>query len=478
MPAKTDKEPQNTPPTPLKKPEQKVRPSKVARRVTAVPETLNVHLRIHFSLPNPPDKRAFPRKSRWKPEHVVERATIAVLGTGISVVTDDKGDAKLPIKGLKGRQFLSITPNPKQASHGPAGPSHSQHDYKKSKRYHFRPFEVTVVIEGGRFSLTSPPSVIFVPSPGGPPPHAAVSDVTPSDLTIDWKPDWIKVLNTTAAEDPQPPPQVSDCLVLHQTSSPGKIGSVLNAFNNKQEKGKPSAHYIIDVDGHTVKTLHESWKANHVGSSFWQGRLGVNSFSIGIEIVHTDINKQKQPAPRDFTNVQYAALLRLISEIRAAHPLITRQRVVGHSDVEIQGPDGTKVMHCCIGSDRAGDPGDRFDWARLEGAGMARVMRAGPPPPATVYGIGPGQRMHPNQTGRDVAQLQEDLATIGYSINDVDGITVTGIYDVPTQIAVERFRIRYFSGSRLAARPRVRSDRSLDFETAFAIRQVLADNGA
>jgi hypothetical protein len=40
-----------------------------------------------------------------------------------------------------------------------------------------------------------------------------------------------------------------------------------------------------------------------------------------------------------------------------------------------------------------------------------------------------------------VAQLQGDLSAIGYSINDADGITISDIYDDPTQTAVERFRI-------------------------------------
>ena len=474
MSAKKTHKPQHTPPKPLKPPGAKAAAG-VVPRVTAVPTGLNVHLRIHFSLPNKPGKGSWPRKTRWQPEQVVTGATITVHGTSVTKKTDALGDAYLPIAALTGDQRMTISPHTDEISLAPAGPGHGKTIYNDSARYYFRPFDVAFIIKDGKFSLTPPPTILLVPSPVGPPPHAALFDVTASDLTIDWKPDWVKTLNTSAADNPPPPPQVNDCLVLHQTSSPGKIGSVINTFNNKKVDGKPSAHYVIDVDGHVVKTLHESWEANHVGPSFWQGRLSMNSCSIGVEIVHTDLNKAGKPAPRDFTEAQYAALLRLVPEIRVAHPLITRQRIVGHGDVEIKGPKGG-TMHHRIGDDRAGDPGNQFDWPRLERAGMTRVMLSGAPP-AAVYGIGPGQIIRPNHQSHGVARLQGDLAAIGYSINNADGITVTGTYDDATRRAVQRFRIRYFSGSRLVARPNAPKDWSLDFETAFAIHQVLADRG-
>jgi len=478
MSAKKTHKPQHTPPKPLKPPGAKGA-SRVVPRVTAVPTDLNIHLRIHFSLPNKPGKGSWPRKTRWQPERPVMNATITVHGTTITETTNKLGDAYLPITGLTGDQRMTISPHTDQLSLAPAGPGHGKTTYNDSARYYFRPFDVAFIIKDGKFSLTLPPSILLVSSPVGPPPHAALFDVTGTDLTIDWKPDWIKSSNTPLAEDPPPnplpPPQVNDCLVLHQTSSPGKIGSVINTFINKNADGQPSAHYVVDMDGHVVKMLHESWEGHHVGPSFWQGRLRVNTFSIGIEIVHTDLNKEGKPAPRDFTEAQYAALLRLLPEIRAAHLLITRQRVVGHGDVEIKGPVGG-TMHYRIGDDRAGDPGNQFDWARIERIGMTRVMLSGAPP-ATVYGIGPGQFIRPTHQSSGVAQLQGDLAAIGYSINNTDGITVTGTYDDATRRAVQRFRIRYFSGSRLVARPNAPKDWSLDFETAFAIRQVLADSG-
>jgi N-acetyl-anhydromuramyl-L-alanine amidase AmpD len=194
-----------------------------------------------------------------------------------------------------------------------------------------------------------------------------------------------------------------------------------------------------------------------------------NGLSVGIETVHTDI-----PTPQSFTEAQYTTLLRLVKEIRAAHAGITRQRVVGHSDVKIEDDNDFKLSRS-----RRGCPGDQFDWARFEAANMARTMTAGPPP-ETIYGIKAGEKLARAPAKKapvaspEVEELKRDLSAIGYSINAIDGVTITDVFDEVLEFAVTHFQIRFFSGSRLASRPKRLG--IVDYDTAFTIKMVLGDS--
>lgn len=107
------------------------------------------------------------------------------------------------------------------------------------------------------------------------------------------------------------------------------------------------------------------------------------------------------------------------------------------------------------------------------------------PAPQKIYGIIAGGTLAPGATAppgaartallADITELQQDLSSIGYSINDADGVTITGIFDRALGQAVAVFQERHFSGTRRTAftgRAGV-----LDFTTALAIKQVLADAG-
>src|SRR5690606_26695646 len=131
--------------------------------------------------------------------------------------------------------------------------------------------------------------------------------------------DWIKAANRAAIAN-----KVNDFLVIHRTGGLS-IGSALNTFTNPANV--TGIHYLLDVDGHVVKLVHESDRVNHTGPSFWLGSTQANQQSVGIEVVHGGNG--------DFPAAQYATLLRLVGEIRAAHTGIVRQRVVGHSDIAV-----------------------------------------------------------------------------------------------------------------------------------------------
>ncbi len=105
-----------------------------------------------------------------------------------------------------------------------------------------------------------------------------------------------------------------------------------------------SAHLFIDRQGHVTQFVPFHQRAWHAGASSFEGREGCNDFSIGIELEGTDTEP--------FTDAQYTALAEATRVIMSAFPAITRDRIVGHSD---------------IAPSRKTDPGPFFDWKRFFG---------------------------------------------------------------------------------------------------------------
>lgn len=152
-----------------------------------------------------------------------------------------------------------------------------------------------------------------------------------------------------------------ELLVIHNISlPPGRYGGgfIEALFDNSLDPGadpyfqeiahlQVSAHLLIDRQGRVTQFVPFDQKAWHAGQSCFQGRENCNEFSIGIELEGTD--------DEPFTAEQYAQLIRVCRDLMAEYPLITLDRIVGHSDVA----PGRKT-----------DPGPYFDWARFR-AGCA-----------------------------------------------------------------------------------------------------------
>ncbi len=150
-----------------------------------------------------------------------------------------------------------------------------------------------------------------------------------------------------------------DMIVIHTASLPeGEFGTgyVLDLFLNrldlsahpsfKELEGlKVSSHYFIDRVGKVVELVDPDQMAWHAGLSSFEGREGCNSFSIGIELESTPEHR--------ITERQYRALQELCLLLMKRFPLITLERIVGHSDIA----PGRKV-----------DPGPLFPWERLRAA--------------------------------------------------------------------------------------------------------------
>lgn len=106
-----------------------------------------------------------------------------------------------------------------------------------------------------------------------------------------------------------------------------------------------SAHLFIRRDGEIVQFVPFNARAWHAGVSCCEGRERVNDFSVGIELEGTD---------RDgFEEAQYVSLVRASQALLAHYPLVTADRLYGHSD---------------IAPGRKSDPGLYFDWGRYRAA--------------------------------------------------------------------------------------------------------------
>lgn len=103
-----------------------------------------------------------------------------------------------------------------------------------------------------------------------------------------------------------------------------------------------SSHLVIDRAGNVTQYVPFGQRAWHAGVSEFKGQPRCNDFSIGIELEGTD--------NIPYTDEQYQALAEVSQILLAHYPLITRDRIVGHSD---------------IAPGRKTDPGDSFDWDRF-----------------------------------------------------------------------------------------------------------------
>ena len=136
--------------------------------------------------------------------------------------------------------------------------------------------------------------------------------------------------------------QAISMVVLHYTGMQDAESAIARL---RDPEARVSSHYLIAEDGQILRLVAEEHRAWHAGLSYWRGVSGVNSCSIGIEIV----NPGHEFGYRPFTEEQMEALTPLLSAIVTRYA-IAPANVVGHSDVAPA---------------RKEDPGELFDWARL-----------------------------------------------------------------------------------------------------------------
>lgn len=129
--------------------------------------------------------------------------------------------------------------------------------------------------------------------------------------------------------DSRPAGTVIDTIVVHATVI-NTLDQVIERFSDPQSQ--VSAHYTVDRDGAIVSHVEEDRRAWHAGQSRMKdGRVAVNDFSIGIELVNR--NDGIDPFPGE----QIQAMRELLKGILSRHPV---RNIVMH--YECADPPGRK----------------------------------------------------------------------------------------------------------------------------------------
>ncbi len=215
-----------------------------------------------------------------------------------------------------------------------------------------------------------------------------------------------------------------DTIVLHYTVVNYKDShSILTA-----DRGV-SAHYLVREDGRIDNLVADEKKAWHAGLSNWQGREGVNDFSIGIEIVNPGSGEQgcyatsyEKKLPQEecviniFPQKQMDSVLSLLDYLRSIYPEIKDQNIIGHSDI-------------AAFSGRKMDPDVAFDWQFLKNNGHGLYSTLTIANPMVLYKTG--------DTGEEIKELQVKLSSLGYNI------TINGDFDKNLSNVVRAFNLHH-----------------------------------
>ncbi len=179
----------------------------------------------------------------------------------------------------------------------------------------------------------------------------------------------------------RPPGFDIDLLLLHYTGMNTAEAAIDRLCD---PESTVSAHYVIDEDGTVYSLVPEDATAWHAGVSCWQGKIGMNQRSVGIELV----NPGHENGYRAFPDIQMSALVDLAKGVLGRHPIPKRQ-VLAHSDVAPM---------------RKQDPGELFDWKGLADKGIGLWP--------TLTDVEP--------IGGTVRDVQLGLRSLGYCV-PVDG---------------------------------------------------------
>ncbi|GHF23009.1 N-acetylmuramoyl-L-alanine amidase [Kordiimonas sediminis] len=196
--------------------------------------------------------------------------------------------------------------------------------------------------------------------------------------------------------DDRPDGVSPDMLVLHYTGMESAQAALERLCDPAFEV---SAHYLVDEDGQLYALVDEDKRAWHAGISRWGDRVGINQYSIGIEIV----NPGHEFGYQDFTDKQMKRVLDLVHDIRRRH-VIPDTGIVGHSD---------------IAPDRKDDPGEKFPWQWLAANGVGIALSEGELPPETEHATEP--YVTEASDAAQITAVQKQFTAIGYPL-DPDGL--------------------------------------------------------
>lgn len=389
-------------------------------------------------------------RNRLKLSENVAGTTVTIAGTGTNTTTvtgptNAHGAVTLDTSKLaNGTYTLTVTPS--STTPDPVGPAIAASPTTADRI--FRSLVAELTIASGKITTATVAATNRL--------NGQATAGRLSDVTVGLQPVWMRSPNNGARGSNH-----ITMIIVHHTGGP-TIGPAINTFLSTGEQ--TSAHYLIDTDGQIIKMVQDNRRASQAGESHWAGVNGVNSVSIGIEIVN---------ATGFYPQAQYTALLDLIARLRRAFPTIVDWNIVGHSDIA--------TTHGILGR-KSSDPGLQFEWSRLENLSLGMQRIAGPFP-ITIYagffrafptetlrkGDNDSKRIFGGTkrttiTGDPVRELQDDLTTIGYFVGTPDGD-----FGNKTKAAVEMLQEHFFAGGRGHKSP----DGRVDFQTAQLIKSVV-----
>lgn len=124
------------------------------------------------------------------------------------------------------------------------------------------------------------------------------------------------------------PPGRNTCeyIIAHHTATgDGSIDGVLKTLTVSKPPHAVSCHYVIDTTGSLYKIWEDTDILWHAWESSWMGRNGMNSYSIGIEVIGPLKNW-------GFTDKQRSVFKELVLELSKLHN-IDSDRLLRHKDI-------------------------------------------------------------------------------------------------------------------------------------------------
>ncbi len=95
-----------------------------------------------------------------------------------------------------------------------------------------------------------------------------------------------------------------DTVIIHYTAGPSARSAVNTLIN---PTSKASAHLVVDIDGSITQLVPFNIIAWHAGKSRYNNRIGLNKYSIGIEIVNAGRLKKSGAAYASWFGRKYPA---------------------------------------------------------------------------------------------------------------------------------------------------------------------------
>ena len=151
----------------------------------------------------------------------------------------------------------------------------------------------------------------------------------------------------------RPDPNNISLIVIHSISLPSRnynndnvesfflnnLDISKNEYFKEISDLKVSSHLYIKRSGQIIQFVPFDKRAWHAGISNYKGTKDCNDFSIGIELEGCDDDIYEEE--------QYKSLIQVTKALIEEYDLISKKRIVGHSD---------------IAPERKTDPGVYFEW--------------------------------------------------------------------------------------------------------------------